>query len=128
MHRDRARQIVDFSGMLFNYKITPTDIDGLIEYRNKCFVFFEIKYKNDEGVAPLPFGQGLALKRIVDSLNKPAVLLIASHCVFDYSVDIDAAKCIVERYYWMGEWYKPRSKTLTLKTACDNFIKKYSDR
>jgi len=35
-HRDRARQIRDFSNLRYG-NITPTDIDGLIEYQNKCF-------------------------------------------------------------------------------------------
>ena len=124
-YRDRARQILNFSGMLFDFKITPTDIDGCIEYRNKCFIFFEVKYKNDIGTAPLPFGQVLALTRIIDSLNKPAVLFIASHTVGNCNKNINAAGCIIERYYWHGEWYKFINGDTTLKTGCDRFVKKY---
>ena len=123
----RAQQILDFSGMLFDYKITPTDIDGCIEYRNKCFMFFEVKYKNDEGTAPLPFGQALALTRIIDNLNKPAVLFVASHTVGDCNKSINAAGCIIEKYYWKSKWYESTNSNTTLKAACDRFVKKYGE-
>ena len=38
-NRDRKKQIIDFSGLKYG-KITPTDIDGLIEYKDKAMMFF----------------------------------------------------------------------------------------
>ena len=60
----RAQQINDFSNLLYG-KITPTDIDGMIEYRGKLYIFFEIKYKDKD----MPFGQRLALERLVKDLT-----------------------------------------------------------
>ena len=127
VNRNRARQILDFSNMLFDHKITPTDIDGLIEYRNRCFIFFEVKYKTDDGIAPLPFGQRLALERIIDNLSKPAILFLATHTTKNSNEDINAAECIVERYYWIGKWQMLNGRNITLKTACNNFIKKHGE-
>jgi len=39
----RATQLRDYSGLLFG-NITPTDIDGLIEYKNIGYVIIELKY------------------------------------------------------------------------------------
>lgn len=127
VHRDRARQILDFSGMSFDYKITPTDIDGLIEYRNKCFIFFEVKYKNGDEIAPFLFGQRLALERIIDNLDKPAILFVASHTIADSNNDINAAECVIELYYWHHNWHETNGRVVTLKTACDNFLEKYGE-
>ena len=51
-YRERAKQIIDFTGLQWD-TITPTDIDGLIEYKNKAMVFMEFKH-ND---AQMPKGQ-----------------------------------------------------------------------
>ena len=40
-NRARARQIRDFSGLQIG-TITPTDLDGLIEFHDECFIFCEI--------------------------------------------------------------------------------------
>ena len=127
VNRNRARQILDFSSMLFDYKITPTDIDGLIEYRNRCFIFFEVKYKNGDEIAPFLFGQRLALERIIDNLDKPAILFVASHVIANSDNAINAAECIIELYYWHHNWHETNGRIVTLKTACDNFLKKYGE-
>lgn len=94
--RDRARQIRDFSGLLFN-TITPTDIDGLIEYHDKAYILIELKY----GDSPISEGQKLALERLTDDLRKVGKLtlcIIARHDNADPKDDIDVAQCIVSRY------------------------------
>lgn len=97
-HRERKQQIIDFSNMRFG-NITPTDFDGVIEYRGKGFVILEFKLKN----ANLPDGQKLAIERCVDDIKnggKEAVAFVCSHDVEDPKKDIDAAKArVVSRYY-----------------------------
>ena len=44
--RARKKQILDFSNLRLKYRITPTDMDGLIEYRNRIRFFIEMKYRN----------------------------------------------------------------------------------
>ena len=73
-NRERARQIIDFSGLRYG-NITPTDIDGCIEYQDKGVAFIEIKHRD----SPMPKGQELALTRLVDNnstAGKRAVLYV----------------------------------------------------
>lgn len=114
-HRNRARQIVDFSGLKIG-TITPTDIDGLIEYKNKLYLFFELKLI---GVS-LPYGQELALTRLIDSLNKPAILFVAEHAT-PANEDIAAAGCVILKYYYAKEWHEPK-RVMTLHDGVFEFI------
>lgn len=116
-HRERAAQIRDFSGLRYG-NITPTDIDGLIEYKDRLFIFFELKMSGVD----LPYGQALAIQRICDSLKKPAIAFVANHNT-PIGQDIDTASAVVCQYYWHGKWYESAG-TITLKTAIDGFIKK----
>lgn len=118
--RDRARQIVDFSGLRYG-KITPTDLDGLIEYQSKAFVFYEYKYRD----AKIPDGQRKALTRLVDCLQKagsPSVLFVCRHAVDDCAEDIQAARVIVDSLYYDGKWRKSK-KNRTAKEYTDKFLK-----
>jgi len=117
---DRARQINDFSNMVYDGGITPTDIDGLIEYDDKCFIFFELKLDD----APLPGGQKKALVRLIDDLSKPAILIVAWHNVEDPSIDIDVSLAVVSCYYYCGKWYT-RKHIITLRGLVDIFLKEH---
>jgi hypothetical protein len=100
---ERARQIIDFSGIRFK-NITPTDIDGLIEYKNIAYVLMEFKHREAE----MPHGQSLALTRMVDDFDrqgKYATLLVCEHYVDDPKADIIARDTNVRRYYYRGKWY-----------------------
>jgi len=102
-NRDRARQIKDFTGLCFG-NITPTDIDGMIEYHGKRYMFIELKL---EGV-PVPSGQRLALERLVDDLEragKRAICIIASHAFYDTESEIDVANANVTEYRVSGKWH-----------------------
>ena len=116
-NREAARQIRDFSGLKWG-AITPTEIDGYFEINNVAFVFVEIKYRNSE----LPYGQRLALQRLVDNIgeNKQAILILARHDV-ESGGDINAATCEVAKYYFRGGWHEIQRKQ-TLKEFCDWFI------
>lgn len=118
-HRNRRKQIVDFSGLRFG-NITPTDCDGLIEYQNKAYIFFELKYRD----AKVSHGQLLAFTRIVDDLikaGKNAVLVIAEHSVDAVAQDIDAATCVVRHYYINQLCHSPKENYL-LKDFIQDFI------
>lgn len=115
--RERRQQIIDASGLRFG-NITPTDCDGLIEYKDKAYVLFEIKYRD----APVPKGQLVALTRSIDDYTragKHAVLIIAEHEVDNPKQDIIAAICKVRTYYYHGTWYK---KECTLKDFIEKMI------
>lgn len=114
---DFAGQLRDFSGLRYG-NITPTDIDALIEYHDKCYVFAETKFN---GVT-VPYGQLLALTRIIDDLKKPAVLFITSHHHAP-NEQIDMANTIVERVYFRGKWRQFES--CRLRDAVDRFLNKF---
>lgn len=117
-YRDRSRQIIDYYKVRYG-NITPTDMDGFIEYKDKAFVFYEFKLEG----ASVPRGQELALIRLVNMANKAgksAVLFICRHNVRDPEQDIDAASSIVEKIYWDNHWHKGSNKTV--KEQTDSFI------
>lgn len=98
-HRERARQIVDFKGIRFGEKEMPTDCDGLIEWHNKAYVFFELKGRGKK----IPYGQKLAFERMCDDfsrIKKPEVFIVAEHDVENPEVDIDAAKASVRAFHF----------------------------
>jgi len=105
-NRDYATQIRDFSGLRFK-NITPTDIDGLIEYHNKAYVVIEIKYMGSE----LPYGQRLALERMCDDLSnsKQTIGIVASH---SSTGDIDVGNIEVIEMRYRGHWYRRTNETV----------------
>lgn len=117
-NRDAGKQIIDYSGLRFN-RITPTDIDGLIEYKGKAFIFYEFKY----GDAPMPRGQMIALTRMVDAIQMggtPAILILGSHSN-QAAEDIDAANAKARAIYWNGAWSGGCSRTV--RDVTDGFLK-----
>jgi len=119
----RAQQINSFSGIRYG-NITPTDMDGLIEYNNKAYVIFEVKYRDKK----LPFGQRLAIQRMVDDLSlggKKVIALIIEHCVDNTAEQIDIAGCEVRELYLSNEkQWRPPHKRIRVKTLIDLFITK----
>ncbi len=116
-NREQAKQLRDFSGLKWG-TITPTDIDGFFEINNEVFIFIEIKFK---GIS-MPYGQRLALERLIDILQKDknAVLIMAKHNDKP-NVDLDAAKCKVIKYRFRKNWMEV-NKEWELKDFCDWFI------
>lgn len=111
----RAQQINDFSGLAFG-KITPTDLDGVIEYHDKAFVYYEFKYLD----ADLPYGQRLCLERLVSAAwdaGKKAIALVVEHSVCDTAESVPAAQCKVrELYFKPGDgWRPPKSECTALE-------------
>jgi len=119
IYRDRAKQIRDFSGLIFD-TITPTDIDGFIEYHGQAYIFIELKLAGTES----PFGQKLALERLIDDLRqtKPALCLIAEHNTTNPDEAIDAAKAIVVQYRQSNaQWREPR-EIYTVRQMIERFL------
>ncbi len=110
-NRQYGTQVRDFSGLRFE-NITPTDLDGLIEYKDRGYVLIETKYRNGE----LPDGQRLALERLCDDLQriKPTLLIIASH---ETDGDINVAETSVAEYRFKREWRVRKGTTKQLITA-----------
>lgn len=112
-NKKRAQQINDFSGLQYG-NITPTDLDGLIEYKNKGYVLIEIKYKGKE----LPFGQRLAIERMVNDFacaGKTAIAIIADHYIDNTDDDVNVSDCNVRELYHSKErvWRTPKQAMTT---------------
>ena len=109
-HRERMKQLINFKNMRIG-SISPTDLDGLIEYQDKCFIFIELKY----GDAEIPKGQKLALERLTDlvSMMRPSVLIVGTHNT-PIDIDIDMANTRVREYYYKRRWIKDKDTTMGL--------------
>lgn len=114
-NRERATQVRDYTGLRFG-NITPTDLDGLIEYKRAGYVLLEMKCED----ATLPRGQELALERLTDDLQKvkPCILIISSH---DALGDIDAANTKVRKFRFRGGWHMAEDGT-TLGELVQRFL------
>ena len=105
-NRIRAKQLRDYSSLRFG-NITPTDIDGLIEYHGKGYVVLELKLRD----AQIQYGQKLALERLTDDLQRAGKLtlcIIASHQCDNPEADIDVGSSIVTEYRFKRTWCIPK--------------------
>jgi len=119
-----AAQARDFTGLVYG-NISPTDLDGMIEFHNKCYVLFEAKY----AYGKMREGQQIALERFCDDLKKPSILILAIHS-YEYPAPIRFANCKVDKYRLSldsscgisREW---RPYNGTVKELTDWFIGRY---
>lgn len=116
-YSDRYKQEVDFSGLKFERNITPTDIDGVLDFGGSVFVLIELKFKNAE----MPNGQRWCLERVCDKLAEGSrcVLIVANH---DHPPEekVNAASAVIREYRLNGSWMKPQNST-TLRQGIDQF-------
>ena len=117
-NRRFAEQGRDFSGLHYG-TITPTDIDAVLEFKDRAFVFIEAKY---QGVA-LPYGQRLAIERLCDACNeadRASLALIVSHQT-PPDRQVNYAACVVVKFRFRREWRVPKRHLLT-RDAIDRFL------
>ncbi len=123
----RMKQLIDFKGLELDGGIYPTDIDGIIEYRDSEYIILEVKHNN----AKVPWGQRLCLQRMVDDFTKTgkkAVAIVCEHRVDDPGKPIVAAFCNVRELYYGGEKkWRPPDKPTTVRQAIDGF-RRYSKK
>lgn len=125
---DRARQLLDFSGLKYG-RITPSDIDGVIEYQDRAYIFYEAKYDG----APMSYGQRLLYKRLADDLKnkcgKPVIVMVCDHSQGDTSIAVNLAEAQVREAYIKGAWSAPNPKMTgepwTVREITDWFLRTY---
>lgn len=115
------KQLIDFKGLEVDGYIYPTDIDGLIEYKDSEYILFEVKY----GSAEVPLGQKLAIQRMIDDftkVGKQAVAFVCEHTVRNADKPVVAAWCKVREIYYGKEkqWRAPDNE-ITVREAVDSF-------
>lgn len=121
LYTERMKQLIDFNGMDYG-KIYPTDIDGMIEYKNIAYLYYEVKYGNKE----VPFGQKLALERLVEDarkVGKKAIAIVAEHDIEDVKANVILADCNVREVYlyYAHKWIPPEIK-VTVRQVTDLFM------
>lgn len=110
-------QLNDFSGLRWG-SITPTDLDGFIDFGNKAFVFLELKHVT----AGMIGGQRLAFERLCDaceSAGKPSILIVGNHDT-QPGEHVDVAGTLVTEFRMRRCWRAPK-KTMTIKEMIDGF-------
>lgn len=117
-YRERAKQLMSFEGMQWD-SMTPTDIDGFLDYRGKYFVYMEGKVVGKD----LLRGQELALENATQSHVKAGHKAIA--IVFEHNTpveqDVIVKNCRVVRYYFKNEWQETQQPR-TVKELIDLFL------
>lgn len=116
-NRPRAQQIRDFTGLCWG-NITPTDVDGFVEFRDKLFVLIEAKLVGKG----LDDGQRKALERACDAIvgekhERICAILLIEHNEPPEN-DIHFASCPVRTWYYKDEWRQPM-RPVTCKEAID---------
>lgn len=97
-NKRKMKQLIDFKGCAMDGGMYPTDIDGVIEYKDSKYIIFEVKYGDSE----IPIGQRLALQRMVDDFTKSgkqAIVLICSHTVKNPNKPVVMAWCNVRERF-----------------------------
>ena len=118
IHNPRIRQVIEFDGLQYG-TITPTDIDGCIEYHDKAVVFMEYKLQG----YGMPDGQKKCLERLTDDITlagREAVLLLCQHTIYDIWQTVPGKDGKVVGVYYKGEWHDGNGKTV--KWYCDKFF------
>lgn len=126
-HPERMKQLIEFKGLELGGGMYPTDIDGIIEYRDSEYIILEVKHNDAE----VPWGQRLCLQRMVDDftkVGKKAIAIVCEHEVDDTNKPVVAALCNVrELYYGEERAWRPPDRSMTVKEAVFSF-RKYSDK
>jgi len=117
-NRARKQQILSYAGCKWG-KISFSDIDAIMEIRNKVYIVVEVKYLD----APVPTGQRILLEHLNQALAKAGkycLTIVASHSVDDTAQDVDLATCQVKQIYINGHWI---NKSVSVKKLMDNYLR-----
>lgn len=131
-NKKRGKQLNSFKDLIRMRNITPTDIDGLIDYNGNAFVYLEGKCKDKT----MDTGQRLALEHLVKShwkANNPAMALLFWHDT-PIGSEVPVAWMFVKGIYSMRviplltgrkhhetQWYFPQTEHMKVKEAIDHF-------
>jgi hypothetical protein len=119
-NREYYNQVKDYSGLRWG-KITPTDLDGFIDFGDKLFVIIELKH----GDKKVDRGQELALERLHASIIKSRKRCFVIVARYDTSEDVDVSNCIVDSMRCNGKW-KQSEEHITVKCFIDRVLNKYA--
>ena len=131
-HEERAKQLLDFTGLmegkcypsdLDGIQCFPCGIDGVYDYHDKAWIFFELKL----GDKKLGLGQTILLERLVKDIScsgKPSIALILEHDIYDTTKNVLVKDSIVREFYCSNKKiWKPMKHKCTAKTFIPQFLK-----
>lgn len=126
-HPARASQVLDFTGIL-PPPYAPTDIDGLVEWKNKAYVIIECKHGNKD----MSLGQKIAIERMTNDFSKAgkrAVAIVVEHDVDNIQQSVMVGNQLVREVFYdsQGRWRKP-SHEMTAREAINDFIQYVEDK
>lgn len=125
-NRKAAKQLLAFDGLSYSNGIRPSDVDAIIEYKDKGYILFEAKYDIKE----VPRGQKLMLERMVndfDKTGKEAMAMVCEHYVKDEDTDVILGDSLLREFYWKGSW-RVTDRPMTVKEATDQLIRRWENR
>lgn len=122
----RAKQLILFDGLEYG-NISPTDMDGVIDYRNKFWIIYEAKCTG----APFPTGQRLTMEHFIDMADdakRYGIALVADHNVADVTKSVSLMACKVRWIYTTEEkkWREPETE-MTVKEISDKYYELYKN-
>ena len=104
----------DFSGLRYD-KITPTDLDGFVEFADQVFVFIELKYRD----STMKTGQRMAFERLCDVCWRDGKYVMGIVARYEEGGKVVAvAPLPVVQYRFHGKWVFPK-KTVTVRQMVD---------
>lgn len=114
--RYRQSKLISYEGMVRKRNITPTDIDGLIDYNGNAFVYIEGKLYGKN----LDYGQKLAFENIIKSHKRAgdiAVVFVFRHTEDSDKIIIAKDKVVSDIYSTETlKWEIPEKETTLLKS------------
>lgn len=127
-HKGRYKQLITYEGLempLHNpRKITPTDIDGFVDFNGNAFLYLEAKKHDAEFIK----GQRISFENLVKAHNKAGIQTLV--IVFDHHSEpdeiVDAKNCEVRQYLSnnSGGWQKYNGTLFSLIREWESHCKK----
>ena len=117
-HPERGKQLILFDDMVYQNNARPTDVDALIEYKDKAWVIVEVKHRNK----PVPVGQEIAYERLAHDLSKtgkPTLYIVAEHSIDDPRQEVQLRTCSVRGFVYDNKWYKAK---MSVGRLVDSFL------
>jgi hypothetical protein len=120
-----ASQVLAFDGMIYKNKCRPTDIDFLIEFRGKLFIYGEAK----RYPAKLTTGQRRALAAICDNSKNPCFAFFFHHFAKKTDKQVPIKDLIIKEVYssLRPEWKDIKHLGITVDQFVKELYKKHID-
>ena len=120
-----------FEGFGLDHKnletVLATDIDALIDVRDRILIVFEAKLDGKE----VPKGQKYALQRLIGNAKaagKHAIAIVVDHDVYDMDEDVYLAGLIAREVFTSEDMcWKPMKRKMTARELANWYVDRYFD-